>query len=288
MTTPTKVLLAGGALAVLVVGLYWRPSSPPVPDSAGVPTPSHDGEPSAARNAEVAAKPTTSASATTAPTQNPAPPPIVATAAPAKSAPAAATPEMARLAQQLAQDRRKVQRAYGPVFDQLHLPPDQQEKLTQLLVNYREASIDYVSATATTGVDPTQDRETSQLSIASLRDGIQQQIKALLGDERYAAFQVAEQAARQEGVINRVQNNLQASGQLLTAEQQTQLNEVLRSLDLNHVTPDVIDRAASFLTPAQLAALQKIQQERARGLTKPPFQNAIRENLPPTPAGKGP
>jgi hypothetical protein len=284
MTTANKALLASGALAVLVVGLCWRSSTSPVPDSASVSPPNQDSEPTA----EVAAKPTTRASATMATTQSPAPPMIMATAAPAKSAPAAATPEMARLAQQLTQDRRKVLRLYGPVFDQLHLTPDQQEKLTQLLVNYREASIDYVSATATTGVDPTQDRETSQLSIASLREGIQQQIKALLGEEKYAEFQVADQAARQDGVITRMQTNLQASGQLLTEEQQTQLRDVLRNLNLNHVTSDVVDRSANFLSPAQLAALQKIQQERTRGITKLPLQNAIRENLPSIPAGKGP
>jgi hypothetical protein len=215
--------------------------------------------------------------------------PAARMAAPIHASPEANPPgssaELQRMAKQLAQDRRKIVRLYGPVFDQLQLTTDEREKLTQLLVNFRAASIDYASATATTGVDPLQDRETSQLSIASIRDGIQQQIKALLGDEKYREFLVADEAARQEGVVARLQNNLQSTGETLTDEQQAKLREVMRALKLNHVTADLVDQASGFLSPAQLAGLQKIQQERTRGLTKPPIQNAIRENLPPASGG---
>jgi RNA polymerase sigma factor (sigma-70 family) len=189
-------------------------------------------------------------------------------------------------AARLAQNRNLINRRYGTYFQQAGLAPEQREKLTQLLIDLREASVDFAAATATTGQDASKDREVFQGSVYALREQIQGQIKALLGDDGYTQFTAVDENVRQSAVVERMQKNLKATGGALSAEQSSQLVGVMRDLGVSYVSEDVVARAGGFLAPAQVAALQALQQRRQLGAQKENVQRAIGNNLPS--AGAGP
>jgi RNA polymerase sigma factor (sigma-70 family) len=180
-----------------------------------------------------------------------------------------------------AQSRRLTLRRYGSFLDQLTLSEAQRERLIQLLIDVREASPDLAAAEAAGGVDASDDSETFQVSAHSLRQGLNERIKTLLGEEGYERFLAADVAVRQAAVVERMQKNLKPQAAPLTPAQSEQLLEVMRDLQVNHVTAEVVAGAGAFLSPPQLAALQALQQRREQGVLKDNLQKTIHDNLPP-------
>lgn len=191
-------------------------------------------------------------------------------------------------AERLAQQRRIVEREYGPILDRLDVTPEQRAQLLQLLLDLRETTVDYLAAVKSMGTDPTADRDTTELSIFALRTGLWDKIHAILGDEKYLAFTAGDVDMRRQSVVNNVQKRLRRTAEPLTAQQQSQLVATMRDLDAYHVTDDVLMAAGGFLTPTQLAALQAIQANRRLGITKPNTQRALDVETAPPATGPAP
>jgi RNA polymerase sigma factor (sigma-70 family) len=178
------------------------------------------------------------------------------------------------------QQKNKVLKHYGGIFNELQLTKPERDHLTQLLIDKEQASIDFAAANAQQGEDVSQDPETFQAMVASTRETINGQIQALLGDDRYKQFQASETKQGQSALFVRLENRLAPFNAALSPEQTTQLQAVLQGLDIGHVNDQVVAQAGAFLSPQQLGALQEINEKRQAGAKKPKVQQAISQNLP--------
>lgn len=264
--TKLQVGLAVGVVAVATGGISWY-------YQAGQPAAKGEAPP-----AQVAAAP--AAAPRSAPPGSPtvAAPATMPDAGPSASLrPVAVDPSAA--AQQVAQARRAILRLYGALYDKLGLNAEQREQLTQILVNDREASVDYATANAALGRDASQDPEGFTFMVNQTRQPLKDQVIALLGVDAYVEFVLGDVAVRQAAVIDRMQKSLKPAGSRLSAAQAAQLQGVLQELGVHHVTDAVVARASLFLSEPQMEALQAIQARRAHAEQKPKVQQAIQANL---------
>lgn len=140
--------------------------------------------------------------------------------------------------------------------------------------------MDFAVASAQQGEDVSQDPEMFQAIVASNRDGIDSQIQALLGDDRYKQFIASDKKLGQSALVLRLQNRLTPFNAALSHEQIAKLQTVMQDLSISHVNNQVVAEAGAFLSPQQLGALQELNEKRQGGANKPKVQQAISKNLP--------
>lgn len=180
----------------------------------------------------------------------------------------------------LARARDSILRRYGPLYEQLKFDARQKDRLTQLLIDYREASTDFAAASARSGEDVSRDQELFADSVSTLRDGIMAQINELLGDDNYATFLTAHETLQQASVVEVLQKRLSRTQNGLSSDQAEQLQHAMADLQVHKINDAVIERAAGFLSPAQVTALRDLRERRKQGVQRPNIQQAVQENLP--------
>ncbi len=163
-----------------------------------------------------------------------------------------------------AQIRSKIEGRYAPLFNQLHLTPEQAGKVTELLVAKREAGVDAAVGAVQQDINPLDDPKGFDQAVQVSRSEIEDEIKAALGDTAYAQYQQFNAGQNQQAVVNRLQQSLSGTPAPLTGEQAQLFQELLADSQTNHITPDVMDVAKGFLSAPQVAALQQIQQNQQR------------------------
>lgn len=189
------------------------------------------------------------------------------------------TAEEERVAQ-MAQSRKVIERWYGGLFAELQLSAEKRAALISLLVDLREAARDYAAAHAAGGLDATTDREKFDLSVEALRESIREKIKALLGEQDYLKYLDGEVEAKHVAAVERLQKDLRATSAPLSPEQGTQFLDLLRASKQPKIDAALIERAESFLSPAQVEALRAELQQMQLGPQKENIQRTVREATP--------
>ncbi len=170
------------------------------------------------------------------------------------------------------QQLRNIQRQYGDAFAALKLPPDQLAKLKDLLVARNDANLDASEAAQEEGLAG---RDVS-LAIRNATNGVNDEIKALIGDDGFAQLQTTPQTSLAKTMLeNTVAVDLEGAGLPLTPDQLTSLaaiyNQTMRHPGTGGFqgwqTPDpqtglapaddaLLNQAGQSLSPAQVPILR--------------------------------
>lgn len=181
---------------------------------------------------------------------------------------------------------------HAGLAEQLHLNPDQSAALRQLLIEKSSILWDKMLVPLTTGeVDDAHMADTGRVIKQELEEK-SAQIRALLGDEGYQAYQSFEKAQPDRERVQKFSSAEAAAGQSLTPDQQNQLFAVMSDeranfkfrydpgdpaqmdfehwrdnfteeklqaagQDLEQLDERVLQRAQTVLTPDQVAQLRK-------------------------------
>ncbi|MGC4075072.1 MAG: sigma-70 family RNA polymerase sigma factor [Nibricoccus sp.] len=195
------------------------------------------------------------------------------------------TPEAKEARQQARQEARRatqtreaVTRRLTPLFEQLDLPAETRERLIQLGVEGHEMGRDVAIGNALTGRDTSQEDYIDWTRAA--RAESYGQVRALLGEEGFAAFLENELRYQQDAVIEHVQKRLGGKGGELTPDQANSLVNILREEQTFVLTDETIQSASAFLSPEQIEELRVEQTRQSLGVNKPGIQKAIKRNLP--------
>lgn len=216
--------------------------------------------------------------------------PVAATYAEARPAPAAPgsparnyaammeTPEMQQLIALRA--RGQLDSRYADLFAKLRLSPAQLQRLQQLLADKQNTTRDVMAAMRSQGLSTRRDNaEQTRSLIQDANAEIDAQIRAELGEAVFAQYQEYERTQPQRALVNRVSQRLSYSGEPLSEQQAAGLVSLFAEIapapvqtprgplpgpgfaGTASLTDEALARAATMLTPTQLAALRQLHQE---------------------------
>lgn len=191
--------------------------------------------------------------------------------------------------------------SYAKLFKQLRLPPDKLEQLKRLMVERQQVGNDVFTAASQQGLNPIQNgRELAKLT-AEGQTKVDADIRALLGDSDYPAYQNYQATLPQRSVVDQFQKSLSYTAAPLDDAQAEQLVQALadnqparpanssgttatRSVVMlgngaasdvvsltsqaglggTAVTDAAVNASRSFLQDSQVQALQDLQQQQAQ------------------------
>ena len=212
---------------------------------------------------------------------------------------------------------------YAALFKQLGLTPRQLEQFKELLVEKQTAALDVLAAARSQGLNMRDDRDAVQQLISSTQADLDESIKAALGADGYATYQEFEQSQPTRAVVSQLEQRLSYGSAPLTEAQNRQMVQILAetgqagganavrtatpALRIGGpmaganpqmgatfamvtgggvlITDETVARSQSVLSPAQVAALQEIQQEQQAGAQ---LGRSIRSELAPRPQPASP
>jgi RNA polymerase sigma factor (sigma-70 family) len=228
-------------------------------------------------------QPSPSAPASTFRSSSPAPP--VTTVAVNRISPLEGSPASVRLipaksarATGSANQRTRMLRNYAPLFDRLTLTPTQREHLVTLLVDEFEIASDYAAASTASGMDPTTNARSFDLSVRKLREGIWDEIETLLGEDGYAEYLKVRQDLRAAAWITELERILDRTANPLSPEQSQRFRLLLGDSDRDPKDSTTLEEASRFLSPEQMAAFRQFQEERIAGSQSKRVQDAVRQS----------
>lgn len=192
-------------------------------------------------------------------------------------------------AQQLmaVQQRASLDARFAALFKNLNLPPEQLEKLKELLVDRQNAMLDVMVAAREQGLTPRNNPEAFQKLVASTQAEIDNSIRATLGEDGFAQYQQYEKTIPQRNLVNQLQQRLSYTGAPLSDTQTEQLVQVLASTSTQRnantndggagggrggfagfaggtgatrITKDAIVASQTVLSAPQVDALKQLQQ----------------------------
>lgn len=170
-------------------------------------------------------------------------------------------PEIRRLMD--LQRTANIKRQYSGFFKSAHLTPDQIAQFTQLMIERQNAANDVLVAATQQGINPMQDPEEFRQMVSSAQIEVDSQIQSALGADTYAQFQSFQQAQGQRGVVNQLAQDLSLTDAPLTDAQRDQVTQIVAQTNEkggSSITADTLARAQAVLAPAQMQALQNLQQ----------------------------
>jgi hypothetical protein len=193
-------------------------------------------------------------------------------------------PEVQRLV--AAQQRGALDARYAALFKSLNLTPQQLEQFKNLLVEKRTAVADVMAAARSQGLTGRENRDEVRALVQNAQNEVDNNIRSTLGEAAYSQYQNFEQTQPQRAVVSQLQQRLSYSGTPLTDAQSEQLVQVLASstptngggatgatprpggvatrLGFNGgaaITDQAVSQSSTVLAPAQVQALQQLQQE---------------------------
>lgn len=177
--------------------------------------------------------------------------------------------------------RLQINRRYASLFALLNLSPEQKEQLVNLLVDKRQAAVDVASATMLEGSDPRDDPAGYMDMIATMREDLEKQIHALLGDSGYQSYQNFDRSVAQAQVVTQLSQLLTEAQQPLSAAQTNQLVAVMQANNTGRVSAKVVNDAKAFLSPPQMEALRDLRAIQQANSRK---RNTVAPALPTAPA----
>lgn len=183
-----------------------------------------------------------------------------------KARPTYTTPELiaANPALQLAilrQKRAEFPVLFGPLCDSLKLPPEQREKLCELLMQMTETNMDLAGAKLTLGADVSPEER-------ALKTQFRAKLTELLGPEGTSAFEVYQRSAPlRNAFVAPLAGEFALAGHPLSAQQGERLVQIMAEtspakpdveiISTNEVNWDaVVSRASTVLQGPQLEAFK--------------------------------
>ena len=140
---------------------------------------------------------------------------------------------------------------YSGLYQDLNLPKEQQEKLAELLLDGQMKSIE----TAQAMMDPesaTNNPAAARQAAADQKKESDEKIRALLGDEKYAAYEDYQKNVGERMQLNQLRGQLEEAKIPMQAEQEQQLLAILKE-EKTRVPPVIPDAAQQ--NPADLKTL---------------------------------
>lgn len=164
---------------------------------------------------------------------------------------------------------------YAALFRMLNLPPDQLDKLKNLLVDKSTANSDVMAAAREQGVDRRDDPAMFNQLVAAAQEEIDANIRTTLGEVGYAQYVDYERTLPQRSVAAQLEQRLSYTSTPLTPEQSAQLVRILantsgrpgtaptpaRGFSSSLVTDAAINQALGTLAGPQIEALRELQRE---------------------------
>ncbi len=182
------------------------------------------------------------------------------------------------------QQAARIDERYGAFFKQLNLTPDKLAALKALLLERESAGREVFASAAASGLDPRKQENREQLRKLSddLRNEVNANIKATLGDNLYAALDAYQANGPQRNAIKDFAEKLTYSGTPLSAAQSDKLTQILTETGKQSgrnvlVTEATITRATGVLSFAQVEALKKLQTEQQAQIVVEEKMRALRE-----------
>lgn len=185
-----------------------------------------------------------------------------------------ANPEFA--AAMTVQQRAALDARYADLFKKLNLSPDQLEKFKSLLVDRQTSRIDVMIAARENGLNPRENRDELRKMTDEAQAEVDAAIKTSLGESVYNAYQNYEATQPQRNLVSQLDQRLGYTSTPLNATQSEFLINALAASGTSEqggpgnwggggsraiITDDVIQKAQSVLTPAQVSALRQLQSE---------------------------
>lgn len=172
--------------------------------------------------------------------------------------------------------RAQVQRKYGALYRQLNLGPEIEDKLTNLLLDKKQATTDVAVASVQQGQDPMDDAAGFSDIVAAERKEVEKQIGSLLGEQGYAAYQAYGRTLVQASTLSQVQQSFAATGTPVSSEQLAQLQQIMINNNAAHLNQKVINQSHAFLSDQQVQAMQALyKDQRAATVVRRSPQNVV-------------
>lgn len=188
-------------------------------------------------------------------------------------------PEAQRL--MAVQQRGALDQRYGALFRYLNLPPDQLERLKDLLVERQTAAVDVLAAARSQGLNNRENRGEIRSLLEAAQAEVDESIRALLGESGYQRYQYYNATQPQRAAVDRLEQRLSYSTLPLSHSQSEQLVQLLAAKPSSRtatvaarpglagmfggqattITDEVVTQAATILSAVQLEALRQLQAE---------------------------
>jgi RNA polymerase sigma factor (sigma-70 family) len=182
---------------------------------------------------------------------------------------------------QAAEARKMTMDRYGDLFAALQLGPERTEAFARLLDEKRQAPMDIAVADYRNGIDPRANLAAFEAAITTMRDKIDQEIRASFGDSAYLQYIDYNREQGVKDTFTRLGRVLDGTPDVLTPEQSDRLKTLLKTNTLaGNLTAENVAAARAFLSPPQMDALEKAfaQQNRTKAGRR-------QDVLPSTPDG---
>lgn len=174
------------------------------------------------------------------------------------------------------QGYKLAQDAYADFIKQTGLSPQDADRLAVLLTEKRLAATNVAIAQLRDGIEPDLDSAEFRDAVVAEKAKTDQEIRSLLGEDRFHDFQDYTSQSQDGAVLTRVRRAIGDTPDALTPEQTVRLQQELRQSSDGRL---FIAAASQFLSPPQLQALQ------AALATQLDIQRKrYRDALPPRPA----
>jgi hypothetical protein len=189
-----------------------------------------------------------------------------------------------------AQQTMGIRMMYGDLAKELGIPPQEAEQLFELLVD-RQMEMSTAGMKALDGSNPDQAKDKERLAESTKQ--YEEQIKAILGEEKFAKLKTYEKSIGDRFMLQQFEGQFGAAGAPLEANQKQQLLALMQEeranspVNLANTTDPskqmemlknqqavdqffasqaeyqkrVLDRSRQFLTADQIGALEKVHQQ---------------------------
>ena len=169
-------------------------------------------------------------------------------------------PEMRKMieAQQKAVMGPMIAKQYSDLFQQLNLTPEQRDALETLLQNKQLAGVNSGMSLLDDSLDASQ-RATLEAQMKSQNEDFENQLKQLLGDDNYQAYQAYNKTIPARTTVNQFTDQLAGTPNALSADQQQQMIQAMTEAKNNFQWTSALNptsnAAAQHDPAAQLALL---------------------------------
>jgi hypothetical protein len=120
-----------------------------------------------------------------------------------------------------------IEARYAALFKNLNLPPEQVDRLKNLLAERITTMQDVTIAAREQGINPRENPEAFRKVIADAQNQINNGIKAVIGEQGFAQLSNYEQTIPQRNVVNELQQRLSYTNTPLTPAQAEQMVQIL-------------------------------------------------------------
>jgi hypothetical protein len=155
------------------------------------------------------------------------------------------------------QQKTMVNMMYSGLFKDLNLTPEEKEKFTQLLTDSQMKTIEAAQGMFGNSADT----DATGKAVADAKKQADSEIKALLGDDRFAQYQDYQKTMTERMQLDSLQKQLASENMPLATEQSAQLMQILK--EEKTAVPPVIPTDNSSVPNKELMTAENIDKQLA-------------------------